>query len=66
MKRALKGKNASNEWLAEFQLCAEMGWSYEELQNTPEEIVVAFSRIMSIKARHEELELKDIERRMKK
>ncbi len=51
----------SNEWLEDYSICKEMGWTWEELMNTPHEVVVAFSRIASIRARMEEIEAKKIE-----
>ncbi len=56
----------SNPWLEDYSLCKDLGWTWEELQNTKEEVVVAFSRIASLKARMEEVELQKAEKEAKR
>ncbi len=56
----------NNEWLEDYSICKEMGWTWQELMNTPHEVVVAFSRIASIRARMEEIEAQKLEKEAKK
>jgi hypothetical protein len=54
VKRAARGKSVNMDELFEYQICKEMGWSYEELMNTPHEVVIAFTRISEITNREME------------
>lgn len=56
----------SNPWLEDYSICKEMGWTWDELQNIQEEVVVAFSRIASLRARMEEVELQKAEKEVRR
>lgn len=43
----------------------EMGWSYEELMNTPYETYLDISRIMSIENKEEEKQTNQMEKQVK-
>ena len=44
--------------MAEFRLCEKMGWSYQELMDTPADVVEKFLTIMSVENKKAEMDSK--------
>ena len=51
-KKAIRGSAFSERYL-EFVVMKEMGWSWEELNQTPEEVYLDILRIISLKNKEE-------------